>query len=200
VDGWNWLVDKTGVGSKANRFESVKGTGFQKSEAGPIERALLDAAKSNDELIQNGSDLIDATLKNVRASSTLDEALQAFSDGTQSFKDIGSWSEEFKAGIVKAASEIKAKEKGAVSGTGGLYNNIGAGAPGASGLSLPSSASYNTQPVSSYGPPVTVNQSFETGVTAQDLRRAAQTIKTETIAAVQTKVAQGGNYRREIQC
>lgn len=80
---------------------------------------------------------------------------------------------------------------------------IGAGyvnGAAASGVYLPSSASQNTTTAGEFGPPVVVNQSFKTGVSKQHLAQTAQTIQREIIRAVQTKVAAGGDYRREVQC
>lgn len=73
-------------------------------------------------------------------------------------------------------------------------------APPRAGVNLPSNVSNNLNSGYGYDQPVQVNQVFQSGVTKQDLARTAQTIQRETVAAVQKKVAAGGNYRRELQC
>ena len=126
----------------------------------------------------------------------------------------GRWSDQFRASLADqkanaqkdtpsvAASQIAKSNQQLINERAAWqsqYMQTGNAAP-SFGVQLPSSAAYNTTPVSSYGPPVTVNQTFAPGFDAHAQRQLGQSIKRETIAAVQQKVAQGGNYRREIQC
>jgi len=67
-------------------------------------------------------------------------------------------------------------------------------------VSTPSTVSSGIDPVNASGPPISIQQNFQTGVTAQDLKQAALKIKTETINAVQQKHAAGGTFRNNLKC
>lgn len=145
-----------------------------------------------------------------------------FNKGMSSFDAVlgggeGRWSTGFMADVAAQraldAASIGATGTGAASGPAKSTNQqlidqrnawqsavFPATAPRAS-VNLPGNVARNIDSVGSgYSQPVNVNHYYQSGATKQQIAGLEKSIERRTVTAVQKKVAQGGNYRREMQC
>jgi hypothetical protein len=211
IKAWNAVVDATGLGSKGNLIEVDASVSYTPTEssAGPAETALKKFSDDQEKAASaNFAEMKKLGEKATKIAYDIANSALLFGDGVNNVVAAvkggpGSWAEEIAKGVeaekAKAGKMTNQQLIDEYNKQHSITPSTNVASP-AYGVQLPPSANYNTQPVSSFGPPVTVNQQFATGVSAQDLRQAAAKIKSETLSAVTQKVAAGGNYRREIQC
>jgi len=218
IESWNLIADVIGMG----HIDTIQGSQAHaqiSTAAGPVEQFLRDSQEFGADLASTGKDLMETAADQIEASTTFADAWKDIESGAANFSDVFSngpdrWSTAFKDGVAAAADAAAQKEASTAATTGpAKYSNQqlidqrnawqGAAVSGGSYspmVSTPSMARNGIDPVSSNGPPMSFQQNFATGVTAQDLKQAAVSIKRETINAVQTANAKGGTFRNNLKC
>ena len=216
VDSWNWWVGKTGLGTTATYFTytAVDSAGYQPNRhiETDIEASLRLTAKQFEEMAVGGIDLIEASQRAMDENTMWEESGQALNDAVDAFSAVfangpGSWSSQVRDIVGKLTSDAK-KDSGKktnqqlIDERNAWQNNIGSGVAASprAGVNLPGSVSNNLN--SGYGsdtPNVVFNQTYQNGITAHQVKKTVQESLPMITAAVQKKVAAGGNYRREIQ-
>ena len=219
IGGWNKVADVIGFGH-IDPMTGNKSTAKVTTQAGDIETRLRNIEQTGANMASEGNDLIDAAgkaavdnLKNFQiAFANLETGANSL---TEVFTDgANKWSTAFKESVRKqqeAAAAAAAKAAGATNNNPGSntnmntpYSNWNANTPiysNVSGVTIPNIVNRNTTTgATNTTPPVQITNNIASGVTSQAVKQAMKEVERNVVTTVQKKIAQGGNYRREVQC
>lgn len=218
IGGWNKVADVIGFGH-IDPLTGNKSTAQVNTQAGDIETRLRNIEQTGANMASEGNDLIDAAgkaaVENLKNFGVAYANLQAGADSlTDVFTDgANKWSTSFKESVRKAqeaaanaAANTTNKPNGGsnATNTNTAFSNWNANTPiysNVSGITIPNSVNRNTTTgATTTPPPVQITNNIASGVTSQAVKQAMKEVERNVVTTVQKKIAQGGNYRREVQC